>query len=742
MGHPAIRAASLLITLVALCGCGQSTPLGSGATSGSGAPGPDALQIKVLSNRADLVSGGDALVEIVPPAGAKAEGLSVQVAGKDESTQFGKSADGRMLGLVTDLAEGDNVITARLPGGATASLTITDFPNGGPIFSGEQILPWPCNPGALNEKCDQPVTYEFFYMPAIGIGVNGPATGASTFRPYDPANPPPSFFIASTTTDQGVTMPYIVRVETGAQDRGVYKIAVLFDPTQDFTAIAPQSGWNHKTYITGGEGCGTHHGQPESTGLATYPSVLDDNALSRGFAVIMSSLDHNTLNCNLVVQGEALMMLKERVTEQYGPIRFTIGSGCSGGSIYQQQVANAYPGIFDGILPNCSFPDSFSTAIEVIECGLLLHYFDDPSQWASGVLWDPFSQAAVMGHPGVNICQSWINVYSFDTGADPRENMGVTGLNTQNCNVPAAVAGDPTTAYDPQINPTGVRCDLEDYMVSILGRRAQDGFANNPTDNSGIQYGLHALLDRKISAAQFLDLNAKIGGRDIDYNVVPDRSHADEVALPIVYRSGAINEATNMGSVAIIDIRGHDVEEIHHDFRSYVMRARLDKALGHHDNQVIWTGPIALVGDVMFAKNALTVMDEWLSAVEADPRDVPRERKIIEDKPVTAHDLCTDGLGNEIPSADVCALLNPYYEEPRMVAGEPFTGDILKCQLKPLDRSEYESVPFTDEQWTQMQQIFPEGVCDWSKPGVGQQSTIPWMTYIGGPGGAPLPPAP
>lgn len=742
MDHHPIRVASILLALAALCGCGQSTPLGSGATSDSGAPGSDALQIKVLSNRADLVSGGDALVEIIPPTGAKADGVSVQVAGRDESAQFGKSADGRMLGLVTDLAEGDNVITARLPGGASASLTITDFPNGGPIFAGEQILPWPCNPGALNEKCDQPVTYEFFYMPAIGIGVNGPATGASTFRPYDPANPPPSFFIANTTTDQGVTMPYIVRVETGAQDRGVYKIAVLFDPAQDFTAIAPQSGWNHKTYITGGEGCGTHHGQPESTGLATYPSVLDDNALSRGFAVIMSSLDHNTLNCNLVVQGEALMMLKERVTEQYGPIRFTIGSGCSGGSIYQQQVANAYPGIFDGILPNCSFPDSFSTAIEVIECGLLLHYFDDPSQWASGVLWDPFSQAAVMGHPGVNICQSWINVYSFDTGADPRENMGVTGLNTQNCNVPAAVAGDPTTAYDPQINPAGVRCDLEDYMVSILGRRAQDGFANNPTDNVGIQYGLHALLDRKISAAQFLDLNAKIGGRDIDYNVVPERSHADEIALPIVYRSGAINEATNMGSVAIIDIRGHDVEEIHHDFRSYVMRARLDKALGHHDNQVIWTGPVALVGDVMFARNALTVMDEWLSAVEADPRDLPRSQKIVEDKPVTAHDLCTDGLGNEIPSADVCALLNPYYEEPRMVAGEPFTGDILKCQLKPLDRSEYESVPFTDEQWTQMQQIFPEGVCDWSKPGVGQQSTIPWMTYIDGPGGAPLPPAP
>jgi hypothetical protein len=28
-----------------------------------------------------------------------------------------------------------------------------------------------------------------------------------------------------------------------------------------------------------------------------------------------------------------------------------------------------------------------------------------------------------------------------------------------------------------------------------------------------------------------------------------------------------------------------------------------------------------------------------------------------------------------------------------------------------------------------MQSIFPDGVCDFSKPGVDQQATIPWQTY-------------
>ena len=38
------------------------------------------------------------------------------------------------------------------------------------------------------------------------------------------------------------------------------------------------------------------------------------------------------------------MMAKERLVEQYGDVRYTIGTGCSGGSIAQHTVANAYPG--------------------------------------------------------------------------------------------------------------------------------------------------------------------------------------------------------------------------------------------------------------------------------------------------------------------------------------------------------------------------------------------------------------
>ena len=75
-----------------------------------------------------------------------------------------------------------------------------------------------------------------------------------------------------------------------------------------------------------------------------------------------------------------------------------------------------------------------------------------------------------------------------------------------------------------------------------------------------------------------------------------------------------------------------------------------------------------------------------------------------------------------------------------MAAGGPLTDDIAKCQLKPLNPSDYR-VFFTPTQWARLTAAFPDGVCDWSKPGVGQ---VPWTptTFRGGPGGQDLPAAP
>jgi len=83
------------------------------------------------------------------------------------------------------------------------------------------------------------------------------------------------------------------------------------------------------------------------------------------------------------------------------------------------------------------------------------------------------------------------------------------------------------------------------------------------------------------------------------------------------------------------------------------------------------------------------------------------------------------------------------YASPRVVSGGPLSKDIFKCQLKALDfaSADYAGITFTASQQTRLLAVFTDGVCDWSKPGVGQTAWTP-TTFRAGPGGQPLPAAP
>src|SRR6267378_2818943 len=81
----------------------------------------DDVRIDVLSNRADLISGGDALVAVAIPAGADASAMRVMIGERDVTAAFAVRADGRYLGRIVGLALGENVVTARLPDGRGSS---------------------------------------------------------------------------------------------------------------------------------------------------------------------------------------------------------------------------------------------------------------------------------------------------------------------------------------------------------------------------------------------------------------------------------------------------------------------------------------------------------------------------------------------------------------------------------------------------------------------------------------------
>ena len=112
-------------------------------SSSNGPPAPP-LEVKVLSTRADLVSGGTTFVQIVPPAGSTAANLVVQLNGADVTSSFAMRADGRLSGRVNGLVSGDNTLVAKASDATGAQLAIKNYPIGGSIISGPQIHPWIC----------------------------------------------------------------------------------------------------------------------------------------------------------------------------------------------------------------------------------------------------------------------------------------------------------------------------------------------------------------------------------------------------------------------------------------------------------------------------------------------------------------------------------------------------------------------------------------------------------------------
>ncbi len=713
VGRSVDRLAALSVAIVSLL----VPSLGGSGVALAGEIGSDDLRIDVVSNRADLVSGGDALVQVELPAGLSPARVQVELNGHAITSTFAVRSDGRFLGLVTGLELGPNDLTARAPSFEGARIVITNHPTGGPIFSGPQVQPWVCNnvanglPVPQDSQCDVPAQFRFVYRSAV--------TGQ--FAPYDPVNPPPAGQIASTTTDQGVTIPYVVRIERGVMDRGIYDVAVLSDPTRPWAPWASQPGWNHKVVWAFGPSAAVHHsnGPPQP--------VLIDMALSRGFMVATNSLNTHGQNVNMVVSAEATMMLKEHIAETYGAIRYTIGTGCSGGSIEQYVTSADYPGLIDGIMPNCSYQDAWTTGNEVGDCHLLAHYFNVT---APGTF-TPAQQAAVEGTQDTSVCGLWD--VTFAQGGNP-------SLAT-NCDLPA------NQVYNPLTNPTGVRCTPQDYEVAIWGTRPQDGFAKRPSDNGGIQYGLEALNSGKITADQFIALNEGIGGVDIDNNFQAARTKADPGSVGIAYRAGQVTSGREWANVPIIDLRGsHNINDIHTDFHSYAARARLDEANGTHANQIIWTwmgGPGVfqnIVPAPAVALQSFLLVDRWLARIESDRRHLPLRVKVLKDKPSDAVDACFVN-GQEITDQATCRTAFPSFADARIAAGGPLADNVMQCRRKSPKPSDY-NVTFTANQWARLKQVFATGVCDYSRRGVDQRPSVSWLTFAGGPGGEPLGPAP
>jgi hypothetical protein len=316
----------------------------------------------------------------------------------------------------------------------------------------------------------------------------------------------------------------------------------------------------------------------------------------------------------------------------------------------------------------------------------------------------------------------------------------VTVFNTESRRVVDYIRPDDGTecagiaSYDPVMNPTGVRCTFQDFLASVIGR-GPDGVVPPLHDNVGVQYGLLALNEGRITAEQFVDLNERAGGFDRDGRWKAARNSLGIETLRTLYRTGQVMRGRGLARVPILAVRGTNNDDYHYPYRTVVNRARLIAANGHANNHVYWIAPPRDAG-----VSTLEAMDRWLSAIEADRSDTPLPEKVVKNRPSDITSGCWIE-GRFAGDLERCDVAYPYEREPRTIAGDGPTISTMKCQLRPISPGDYR-VTFTDEQWRRLEQTFAGGVCDFSQPGVGVEPTVEWLTYSARPGGTPLGPPP
>ena len=517
------------------------------------------------------------------------------------------------------------------------------------------------------------------------------------------------------------------------------------------------SNWNGRLVFSFGGGVGIGHQQG---GTSSSASLLND-VLSLGYAVANSTGLVTGTHYDLQVGGETALMVKERFIEGHGVPYYTVSVGGSGGGIQQYVYGQSHPGLLDAAIPQYEYPDMTTQTIHIGDCELLEYYMDvtdgDNPKWKT---WENRSWLE-----GMNASSTVYNPYTGKLGASKCiiRWRGLTPL----CNNPVWHQPYPG---ENLMEPAGCMNEVEWTHwadVSQIYGVADDGYAEVPWDNVGVQYGLQALLDGNITPEEFLHLNANIGSwkeaaemeqegcpfvpqlcayptqwdpwSSRNMNLSPDggitpapRREGSIEAMNAAYESGLVFDGKI--DIPIIDWRHYleDQLNMHNTHQSFATRQRMIEGQGNADNQVIWFTDARPATAFDQTAEAFQVIDEWMANIKTNP-----DKSVAENKPPDAVDRCFatngveiargddvwDGILNDEPDG-ACTQVFPIYSTSRIVAGGPLKGGIYKCQLQSVEDAINAGVyglwaPDAAQQ-DRLEEIFPTGVCDYSLPDAGR----------------------
>lgn len=766
-------AASIGMALL-LAGCGSS----------SDSQGPTAA-MKVLSSAPEYVSGGDVKIE-VRVAGDEQSKLGFWLNGKQISPSLEVSGD-RMEGLVSGLVDGGNTLEVRHKNhGALASLKLTNHPITGPMFSGPQQTPFVCTTKQLGKQplvdAAAPPGYPVTDAGGKTIGYSRNCSiepyvtysyysaTEKRFKPLPEGNAKPADLAQTRLTD-GRSVDFIVRQERGSINRFLYSFAMLA-PFGEDSARPDTTLWNGRLLYWFQGGVAIGHSQGTVHGGSMNPDIL-----GQGYAIVHSSGNNTGTHYNLQLAGETAMMTKEAFIKRYGVPTYTVGLGGSGGAIQQYIIAQNNPGVLDAALPVQSYPDMVTQTIHVGDCELLEYYMDVTDR--ANVKWRVTKNRTLL--QGFNAEETPAGQTDVAKVNDPLGDLKtLLGYSTARGSSECVKSwrGLSPLAMNPHygradnqelMEPPGIMDKVHwthyDDLRNIYGVD-ETGYARPTWDNVGVQYGLKSMKEGKITPAEFLDVNFKVGGwkhqremvqeafpflgsvADVladpskfdpwsrrNTNPSPDpatpapRTSGDPIAMRAAYTSGMVFS----GSVPLptIDHRQYMERELdmHNVHQSFAVRKRMIQKMGHSDHLVIWfTDTQPGVPKASQSLEAMAVMDEWVANIRANPG-----KSIAANRPAKAVDSCFDVNGKLIASgaevwdgilndkpAGACTQRFPMYSTSRIIAGAPIEGGIYRCALKPVDTAVADGTyaPWTPNagEIAKLKQIFPSGVCDYSKP--------------------------
>ena len=764
LGLSAATAAALMVA----CG-GGSTKVSSSS-----------VQLSVLSSAPTQVSGGDARIQVTADPGQQAEielwlnGRKLDVAliasGERLEAVVGGLVEGKNMLEARHRASGasqileltNHPITGPMFSGPQqvpfVCTTIQGAVGRQPLSDGSAAPGYKVTNAqgqvvGYSRNCSIDTFVAYHYRSNTGALLPMPADGSR------PAN------MSTTTLADGRVVDFVIRREIGSINRFLYSIAMLA-PMGESATQPDLRLWNRKLlyWFQGGVAIGHSQG-------TVHGGSMNLDILGLGYAIVHSSGNNTGTHYNMTIAGETAMMTKERFVKRYGAPLYTVGLGGSGGAIQQYLIAQNQPGVLDALLPVQSYPDMVTQTIHVGDCELLEHYMDATDR--SNAKWRTTKNRSWLvgmnaeenppGGPNARVNDPLAaakTAFGYSTAPGSTECIpGWRGLTPLSMNPHYGQVAN-QQHYEPQSAIAAIRWTHYDDLRNVYGVDAQ-GAARVTWDNIGVMYGLQSLKSGKITAAEFMHLNWHIGGwkhpsdmvqegapfigsisaatfdpwsrRNMNLAPAADRPAPRTLgsieAMRAAYSSGHVY--SGQLSLPTIDHRQYMERELdmHNAHQSFAVRKRVQQRMGNSDNLVIWfTDTTPGVAKFSQTMEALAVMDQWMSNMRANPG-----RSVAANKPAAAVDSCFNLQGQRIAGGasvwdgildsrprGACTAAFALYSSSRIVAGAPIEGGIYACALKTVDLAiadgTYAPWMPTAADTAQLKQIFPNGVCDYSRP--------------------------